>query len=59
VVGQVTSGGFAPTLDRSIALARIAPGVDGQCAVEIRGKSVPARIVRPPFVRNGAARIDL
>jgi aminomethyltransferase len=59
VVGQVTSGGFAPTLDRSIALARIAPGVDGQCAVEIRGKSVPARMVRPPFVRNGAARIDL
>jgi aminomethyltransferase len=59
VVGEVTSGGFAPTLERSIGLARLAPGAEGECTVEIRGKPVPARIVSPPFVRNGEARITL
>jgi len=59
VVGEVTSGGFAPTLERSIAFARVAPGLGEQCEVEIRGKAVPARVVKPPFVRNGKARIPL
>jgi aminomethyltransferase len=59
VVGELTSGGFAPTLERSIGLARLAPGVEGECAVEIRGKPVSARVVSPPFVRNGEARITL
>jgi aminomethyltransferase len=58
-VGEVTSGGFSPTLQRSIALARVVLGVGGECAVEIRGKAVPARVVTPPFVRNGSARIAL
>jgi len=59
VVGELTSGGFAPTLQRSIGLARLAPGVEGECAVEIRGKPVSARVVSPSFVRNGEARITL
>jgi aminomethyltransferase len=59
VVGEVTSGGFGPTLDRSIGLARLASGGEADCAVDIRGKTVPVRIVKPPFVRNGAARIDV
>ena len=58
-VGAVTSGGFSPTLQRSIALARVQPGIGDQCAVEIRGKAVPARVVKPPFVRHGEARIAL
>jgi aminomethyltransferase len=58
-VGEVTSGGFSPTLQRSIALARIEPGVGDECAVEIRGKAVAARIVKPPFVRHGRAQIPL
>ncbi|AKH21283.1 glycine cleavage system aminomethyltransferase GcvT [Sedimenticola thiotaurini] len=58
-VGEITSGGFAPTLEKSIALARLAPEVSGQCEVEIRGKRIPARIVRPPFVRNGKALVEL
>ncbi len=62
-IGEVTSGGFAPTLERSIALARVAP-VDGtlvgeECAVAIRGKPVAARIVSPPFVRQGQVKIAL
>jgi aminomethyltransferase len=57
--GEITSGGFAPTLDKSIALARVSPEVSGECEVEIRGKRVPARVVRPPFVRNGKARVEV
>jgi aminomethyltransferase len=58
-VGEVTSGGFSPTLERSIAFARIAPDSPIECAVEIRGKAVPARIVKPPFVRYGKPRVNL
>jgi len=57
--GEITSGGFAPTLQRSIAFARVAPDVGAECEVLIRGKTVPARVVKPPFVRNGRPCIDL
>lgn len=57
--GEITSGGFAPTLEKSIALARVSPAVSGQCEVEIRGKRVAAKVVQPPFVRNGKARVEL
>ena len=51
--GEVTSGGYSPTLEKSIALARI-PAVDqAMCMVEIRNKRIPATVVKPPFVRNG------
>ena len=53
--GETTSGGFAPTLRKAIALARIPAGADDSCEVEIRGKLLPARIVKAPFVRNGVA----
>ncbi|MFB1487491.1 MULTISPECIES: glycine cleavage system aminomethyltransferase GcvT [unclassified Thiocapsa] len=59
VVGEVTSGGFSPTLERSIAFARVEPGTPAECAVDIRGKPVSARIVKPPFVRQGRSCIDL
>ncbi len=59
VVGEITSGGFAPTLDRSIALARVKGTLGGHCEVEIRGKRLPVKVVKPPFVRNGASLIDL
>jgi aminomethyltransferase len=51
--GIVTSGGFAPTLDRSIGLARVPHGAGPEASVEIRGVLKPARLVRPPFVRHG------
>jgi aminomethyltransferase len=57
--GEVTSGSFSPTLQRSIALARIPHDTGGGCQVEIRGKLLPARVVKPPFVRNGKVRIEL
>ena len=56
--GEVTSGTFSPTLERSIALARLPAAAAGPVEVDIRGKRSPARIVKPPFVRNGQARIE-
>ena len=51
--GEVTSGGYSPTLEKSIALARIPKDVGTECFVEIREKPVKARVVKPPFVRHG------
>ncbi|WP_428622980.1 glycine cleavage system aminomethyltransferase GcvT [Sedimenticola sp.] len=57
--GEITSGGFAPTLEKSIALARVSPAVSEQCEVEIRGKRIAAKVVQPPFVRHGKVRVEL
>ena len=43
------------TLQRAIAFARV-PADAAEAEVDIRGKKLPARIVSPPFVRNGEAR---
>jgi aminomethyltransferase len=53
--GEVTSGTFSPTLGASIALARLPAGVlaGEEAQVEIRGKALAARVVKPPFVRHG------
>ena len=53
--GEVTSGGFSPTLERSIALARVPKGVapGERVQVEIRDKAHEALAVKPPFVRHG------
>ena len=57
--GEVTSGGFSPTAGVSIALARIPRGDFDRVEINIRNKSVPARVVKAPFVRNGKILIDL
>ncbi len=51
--GEITSGTFSPTLNVSIALARVPVGTGDQAVVDLRGKAVPVAVVRPPFVRNG------
>ncbi len=58
-VGEVTSGGFAPTLQRAIALARVQPDLNAAICVEIRGKRLPVRVVQPPFVRRGKVCIAI
>ena len=55
--GEITSGTFSPTLERSIALARVPAQTGAQVQVDIRGKLLNARVVRPPFVRFGRALI--
>jgi aminomethyltransferase len=54
-VGEITSGSFSPTIQTSIALARLPRGYapDDRVEVEVRGKRLAARVVRPPFVRHG------
>ena len=56
--GEITSGIFSPTLGYSIALARVPQTAEGAVEVEIRGKALPARLVKPPFVRNGKALVN-
>ncbi|MGD9393209.1 MAG: glycine cleavage T C-terminal barrel domain-containing protein, partial [Chromatiales bacterium] len=58
-VGEITSGGFSPTLQRSIGLARISADAPESLEVDIRGKRLPVRIVKYPFVRKGQACIEL
>jgi aminomethyltransferase len=57
--GEITSGGFSPTMNRSIALARVPPGVplEAQVKVDIRGSLLNARVVKPPFVRHGSVLV--
>ncbi len=56
--GEITSGGYSPVLGHSIAFARLPAGDDGPWSVDMRGRSLPVRLVKPPFVRNGKAIID-
>ena len=51
--GEVTSGTFSPTLQNSIAMARVPSTTGDTCHVDIRGKQVPAKVIKLPFVRNG------
>jgi len=57
--GETSSGSFSPTLEKSIALARLPLGVAAGDSVEvdIRGKRLKARVVKAPFVRNGKALV--
>jgi aminomethyltransferase len=51
--GEITSGSFAPTLGKAIAFARVPKETGDRAKVDIRGKQVEVRVVKPPFVRNG------
>jgi aminomethyltransferase len=57
--GETTSGTFAPTLERSIAFARVPGATTGRVQVDIRGKLLNARVVTTPFVRFGKSMIEL
>jgi len=54
LVGKVTSGGFAPTLEQPIAMGYVSvacaePGMSLQ--IELRGRSVSAEVAAMPFVK--------
>lgn len=59
VGGEVTSGTFSPTLERSIGFARVPRVASATVQVDVRGKLLQARVVKLPFVRNGRILIDL
>ncbi len=54
--GEILSGTFSPTLGKAIAFARVPAGELGEVRVDIRGKAVPVRVVKFPFVRDGKAQ---
>ena len=51
--GEILSGTFSPTIGKAIAFARVPAGAPGEVRVDIRGKEVPVRVVKFPFVREG------
>ena len=53
--GEITSGTFSPSLNQSVALARlpVAVAIGSEVDVEIRDKRLKARVVKPSFFRNG------
>jgi len=55
--GETTSGTMSPTLKQSIGLARVPKATGDSVMLEIRGKLVPARVVKPCFVRKGEALV--
>ena len=57
--GEITSGTFSPTLNQSIALARlpVAVQIDDTVQVAIRDKMLAAKVVKYPFARNGKGLI--
>ena len=59
--GEITSGTFSPTLQKSIALARLPLATQpGEIVrVQVRDKSLAARVVKPPFVRHGKVLVSL
>lgn len=56
--GEITSGSFSPSLQKAIAMARIPKTDDKFCNVDIRGKLISAKIVKPNFVRSGTPCIE-
>ncbi len=57
--GEITSGSFSPTLNISIAFARIPAGVafGDTVQAEVRGKWLDCRVTKFPFVRYGQSLI--
>jgi aminomethyltransferase len=55
--GEILSGTFSPTLGKAIAFARVPAGEPGNTSVDIRGRAVPVRVVKFPFVREGKAQV--
>jgi aminomethyltransferase len=58
--GETTSGSFSPTLNASIALARLPAGVQpgDEVQVSIRDKLLKAKVVKPVFARNGQSQLQ-
>ena len=51
--GEILSGIFSPTLGKAIAFARVPAGARDDLRVDIRGRELPLRAVKYPFVRDG------
>jgi len=57
-IGDVTSGNLSPLLQKGIGLGYVPSSYSNQgtsLAIEIRGKTVPAIVVKPPFYKRPKA----
>ncbi len=55
VIGEVTSGNFSPLLQKGIGLGYVSPDESrpgSAIVIDIRGKSCPAVVVKPPFYQK-------
>jgi aminomethyltransferase len=58
-IGEVTSGNLSPILQKGIGLGYVPAGMADEgkpLVIDIRGKRVPAIIVKPPFYKRPALR---
>lgn len=51
--GELTSGGFSPSLECGIALAMLTADVPIGAEVEVGDRSLKAQVTKPPFVAHG------
>jgi glycine cleavage system T protein (aminomethyltransferase) len=51
--GEILSGIFSPTLGKAVGFARVPAGAREHLRVDIRGRELPLRAVKYPFVRDG------
>jgi aminomethyltransferase len=58
-LGVVTSGGFSPSLKKSIGFARVDLSISNSCQVSIRGKKLNASLCKLPFYKKGQGQIIL
>ena len=57
--GIITSGGYSPSTEKAIAMAVVDKAMDAESVqVQIRNKTLPCRVVKLPFVRNGKSLIE-
>ncbi len=53
--GEITSGGFSPSLQAPIAMGYVRTGLakaETKLSLDVRGKAVPAEVVKMPFVQK-------
>ena len=55
VIGEVTSGNLSPILQKGIGMGYVTPAASqpgSSILIDIRGKSCPAVVVKPPFYKK-------
>jgi len=58
-IGEVTSGIVSPSLGQGVGMGYVDAEyakADTRIEIDVRGKAVPARVVRPPFYKDGSIR---
>jgi aminomethyltransferase len=58
-VGEVTSGTFSPMLEKGIGAGYVpmeCSKIGAEIGIDIRGKVIPAEIVKPPFYKHGTRK---